>query len=481
MTNVHSQIRDLIQIWLDKTKREVQNYCGLDPDKACQNPQIRAIKNSWETFKLSSVSGTDWMTIQQKYLYRAIAPIIVTEVNQNTGAASLDYTKHEETGLRVIAVGGNSLSRGLTLEGLCVSYFYRNSQMYDTLLQMGRWFGYRVNYDNLCKIWMSKEARECYSHITKATNELREEIIFMNSYQMIPKQFGLMVRSHPDSIDRMVGKLLVTARNKMKHTAEVVHMVSVSCKLIETPRIINDYTKILLNFNTLKRFVSNLGNFEKITGDSVYTGGGHNLWTNVSNTEVAALIRGIYTDPLYTTFHGESIANYIENADHLKLWDVAIPEGTSEQKISLTDTITIQPQKRSVDIGPNQRAIRINKDKARVGSRPCTRYGLLNEEVKKIENDPKTDKEISDKAFLINPNRKPLLLLHFIDIVEKDSDSDLLNIRNKLVADKICLVAIGIGFPGFEDDESKKIRYIINKVKQQQLEEAIQEVQDVDE
>ncbi len=60
--------------------------------------------------------------------------------------------------MRVIAVGGNSLSRGLTLEGLCVSYFYRNTMMYDTLLQMGRWFGYRPNSDDLFKVWMAEDA-----------------------------------------------------------------------------------------------------------------------------------------------------------------------------------------------------------------------------------------------------------------------------------------------------------------------------------
>ena len=74
--------------------------------------------------------------------------------------------------MRVIAVGGNSLSRGLTLEGLCVSYFYRNTMMYDTLLQMGRWFGYRPNYDDLFKVWMAEDAIDWYGYITDAVNEL---------------------------------------------------------------------------------------------------------------------------------------------------------------------------------------------------------------------------------------------------------------------------------------------------------------------
>lgn len=480
LTNVQSQIKDIIQEWLDRVKREVQNYCGYEPEKACHNPIINKLKTVWDSFDLSRISGTDWKNIQQNFLYKAIAPIIVTEVNQKTGSASLDYTRYKEIGLRVIAIGGNSLSRGLTLEDLCVSYFYRNSQMYDTLLQMGRWFGYRSNYDRLCQIWMTEQAQECFSHITKATKELKEEINYMNNCNMTPKQFGLMVRSHPDSIERrMVTKLIVTARNKMKHTSEFVYMVSVSCKLLETPRIINDYPKILSNFNNFKRFVLNLDDHKKVIDELIYTGTRHNMWTNIPNTEVATLIRGIYTDPLYSAFSSESIANYIENADHLKLWDIAIPEGSSEREITFKDTITIRLQRRIVDIGPNQRAIRINKGKARVGSRPCTKYGLLKKEIDEIEKNRNPDKQISDKEFLKDPNRKPLLILHFIGI-DPDGD-DIKEVNERLKSDNACLVAIGIGFPGFAEDESKQIRYVINKIKQQQLEDAIKETEDEDE
>ena len=54
------------------------------------------------------------------------------------------------TDLKVIAIGGDKLARGLTLEGLTVSYFLRASKMYDTLMQMGRWFGYRPGYIDVC-------------------------------------------------------------------------------------------------------------------------------------------------------------------------------------------------------------------------------------------------------------------------------------------------------------------------------------------
>ena len=142
-------------------------------------------------------------------LHEAIAPVNVQPVNQKTGARSLDYSvRTEPPGVRVIAIGGNSLSRGLTLEGLCVSYFRRNSKAYDTLLQMGRWFGYRDGYADLCRLWLTEDAESWYQHITQATLELKQDFARMKRRKATPREFGLRVRTHPDT-------LLITARNKM--------------------------------------------------------------------------------------------------------------------------------------------------------------------------------------------------------------------------------------------------------------------------
>ena len=102
------------------------------------------------------------------------------QVKVINGAArdALDYWDHPE-GLSAIAIGGDKLSRGLTLEGLSVSYYLRASRMYDTLLQMGRWFGYRPGYVDLCRLYTTDELREFYSHITMATEELRQEFDLM--------------------------------------------------------------------------------------------------------------------------------------------------------------------------------------------------------------------------------------------------------------------------------------------------------------
>ncbi len=97
-------------------------------------------------------AGVTWAEVLDA-LHDAIAPVRVQPVNQSSGAKSLDYRAlTAPPGVRVIAVGGNSLSRGLTLEGLSTSYFLRDARAYDTLLQMGRWFGYRDGYADLCRL-----------------------------------------------------------------------------------------------------------------------------------------------------------------------------------------------------------------------------------------------------------------------------------------------------------------------------------------
>ena len=85
--------------------------------------------------------------------------IHVRTINGSAGDI-LDYEEHRTTGLNIIAVGGDKLSRGLTLDGLSVSYFLRASRMYDTLMQMGRWFGYRDGYLDVCRLYTTAELLE---------------------------------------------------------------------------------------------------------------------------------------------------------------------------------------------------------------------------------------------------------------------------------------------------------------------------------
>jgi len=86
----------------------------------------------------------------------------VRVINSRTGEV-LDYER--EPNLKAIAVGGNRLSRGLTLEGLLTSYFFRSTAMYDTLMQMGRWFGFRGGYEDITRIYMTSDLSSWFSDL----------------------------------------------------------------------------------------------------------------------------------------------------------------------------------------------------------------------------------------------------------------------------------------------------------------------------
>ncbi|MFY9310090.1 MAG: Z1 domain-containing protein [Bacteroidia bacterium] len=164
----------------------------------------------------------------------------------------LDYFLAQEQGnyLSVIAVGGDKLSRGLTLEGLTISYYLRASKMYDTLMQMGRWFGYRPGYGDLCRLFTSQELIDWYKHITIASEEVRAEFDYMFLLNRQPKDYGLKVRTHP-------GVLKITAANKFRY--KEIMQLSYSGELEQTYKFKIDNKQFEKNFEATNNLISSLG------------------------------------------------------------------------------------------------------------------------------------------------------------------------------------------------------------------------------
>lgn len=129
--------------------------------------------------------------------------LVVLELNSVAGE-NLEYD--EKPGRQIIAVGGNRLSRGLTLEGLTVSYFLRTASMCDTLLQMARWYGFRQGYEDLIRIWTTDGIARWFSELALVEQSLRDSIVALERAGRRPNQMAIRLRAHSD--------LLLTARNK---------------------------------------------------------------------------------------------------------------------------------------------------------------------------------------------------------------------------------------------------------------------------
>ena len=390
-----------------------------------------------------------------KYLFKAIAPVVVRSVNQKSSSTGLDYYSHKEEGLRVIAVGGNSLSRGLTLEGLCVSYFYRRSQMYDTLLQMGRWFGYRPGYDDLFKIWISIEAIDWYGYITAAAEELKLEITRMRDANQTPMEFGLKVRQDPAS-------LIVTARNKMRSATPVKRPITVSGRLLETPRLRADATSLQQNEEAFKDFVKRLPEI----GRAVQREGTHYFWEGVSKDEVEQLIRDFKTHPWHLSFQGAALADFIRDCTDMGNWDVVIAEGAGGV-VELNcgnDVLIISSESRIIKATKEQ--ISISGTKVRVGAGGVAALGLTEQQRNEVDDKFTREngkKHVPDSAYL-KINRNPILMLHVIAVDRIKSD-DKGNPRTQI--DSGCVVpdylyALGIGIP--EIGSEKIAYYMVNMV-----------------
>ncbi len=259
--------------------------------------------------------------------------------------------KKSEKGRRVIAVGGLTLSRGLTLEGLCVSYFFRNSKAYDTLLQMGRWFGYRPGYEDICRIWMDPDVQEWFSHVANVVGELRLDIRRMHANRQPPSRFGMRVRSHPDA-------LIVTALNKMRNAQEVEVDISYSECGAETPFLPKSTDVNKRNLTSINQFLSGLPPAEMIKNKC--------FWRNVSATQIAGFLRGLEISsmniPFMTDMTGRDrpILSFIggNEIEKLAVWDICLPQGEGDQIAELSVRSTdgtvrsISPRKRQFEKVP---------------------------------------------------------------------------------------------------------------------------------
>ena len=244
------------------------------------------------------------------HLYPAVAKIEVKDINGGS-ADTLNYYDRSE-GLSVIAIGGDKLSRGLTLEGLSVSYFLRASKMYDTLLQMGRWFGYRGGYIDLCRLFTSRELNEWFCHITRASEDLREQFDYMaDTAGSTPERYALGVRTHP-------GVLQISASNKIRSAVNI--RVSWSGKLIETYVFQKNPNVIKLNLEATVDFVRSLNGKPVSKGNSF-------VWHNTAPDFILTLLsRFSLSENLKSAdpFNLTRFINNLVNKGELTNWSVAL-------------------------------------------------------------------------------------------------------------------------------------------------------------
>jgi Z1 domain len=366
---------------------------------------IEILDPKWENIN-ASIKSHSWEEVLA-HLHDAAAKIVVKTINGGS-ADALNYFD-EPNGVSVIAVGGDKLSRGLTLEGLSVSYYLRASKMYDTLMQMGRWFGYRPGYVDLCRLFTSDEINEWYCHIALASDELRLEFDYMKDVAgTTPKDFALKIRTHPDILQ-------ITASNKMRKA--VIMNFTFSSHLAQTYLLKKDKESIEDNLLISKDFIEQLGAPEMNDKSKI-------LWRTNDCNQIISFLNSFKVHPNLVKASPQNIVNYIKMQNkegELIEWVIAIP------KIERSDvpphSFLINGEKTPINLIKRKHQDHVKKDVYFV-----FRGNLLSpsHEFFDLDNpNPKlTGKQVRESNSL-RPSTQALLLLYPLNPVGVTDETDL--------------------------------------------------------
>jgi hypothetical protein len=438
-TAMHQKIFQHIEEYTQSIVKDVEAYASLD-DATVQSVLIKDLKETFlKTYFRNHVDKDlefDWIKVLNN-LSNIIRTIVIREVHQST-SVPLQYRDDHPT--NAIVIGGTSLSRGYTLEGLSVSYFLRNTVFYDTLMQMGRWFGYRPGYDDLCRVYMTASMAENFSFIIEDTEDLIEDFKIMAEQNRTPNDFGLTVKQRPESA------LQVTARNKQKNIHTLQCNMRLDGQLKETSWLPSDVLKKSENLDLIKNFIKTMGNEnEKIRNNYI--------WRGIDREYIYDFIDSFHIH-LNDAIGIEAkmpiafIKEYVKNND--TEWDVALLSGDGQREEVTGKNITREKRKVTMKEG----YIEIYRRQVSSGAAEAI---TLDETLRK--------KLGSNRKAARKELKNPVLRIH---ILETDLDKNL--------------GAFSMSFPGDGLDQGKLISLQINTVAFKNLmknfEEGLEEMSD---
>ncbi len=466
---VQNQIIGLIDGYVREIIREIHNYYLLG-ETALQYPSIKFIKDVYDKYFAQNILNSNFSDLKhfsweeiQNVLYPAISRIVVRVINGGNAPKNLDYENYEkepnDIGLRLIAVGGLSLSRGLTLEGLCTSYFYRNSSMYDTLMQMGRWFGYRWKYRDMCKIWMPAESMAWYSYISMATDKLRDEVKRMQNADMTPKDFGLAVRSD-------IQGLLVTARNKMRSAKDYETAINYSGEVVETRYIPSSLDVLQRNYEDAESFVLALTEHYQLHYKDSKLALENYQFLNVKKSEVVEFLRGYSSHPLNIDFDISELTNMfiIDDQGVFDRWDILIASGRSTSPEKSFAGFSIPFVERGFAYKKDTRSLQMSGKNSRLGSRNLAKGGLTKEIVNKMEEGQTPGKALSeDFYFRTGMRRNPLLVIYPVRLSEPKDGKNIEEAKTIASGIDFPVIGLSIGVPLVSGKKREVIKFKVNK------------------
>lgn len=401
-TAVQFVISDIITEYFSNTKNDIKQSYKLTKNDYLKNSSVSRLHNLFNEKYFNC--GYSWEDIFET-LFDSIKDIEIITVNSDKQSSKLNYDEHE-SGFRVIAIGGLALSRGLTLEGLMISYFYRNSATFDVLMQMGRWFGYRPGFEDLCKVYLLNTSASYYKEIILSTEQLKTDMYKMCQRKQKPTEYGIRVRND------FYNNLRITAANKMKSTKQKVVSKDFWGEMFYTPFLdygANNEANIEETKKIVKKFAHKLDKSVART-----------YLRDIGKEEIVALLNNLkIDDDKNDNFDVKQLSNFIQKNE--MNFDILLMSGKNNE-IEFVEGINIKPATRKYELIPNSKSIMLNH--YRLGGNRDTAYGLDDKIIRKINSE---NEGINEKNYLIK-DRNPLLIIYMVkpsnDIDINDDNED---------------------------------------------------------
>lgn len=254
----HEAMEELIRSWVTTHEADLAKGTGEIYARLCSTFER-------ESNAVPVEAGMKAFQIQDLMQHlRETLKVLEIAIENGESETRLDYNGDPKT---YIVIGGAVLARGLTIEGLCVSFFLRTSIQYDTLLQMGRWFGYRIGYEDLPRLWTTAELTASFRALARIEEEIRDDISLYRERNTTPAQFAVKVRAIPG--------MAITSAAKMRHAFRT--SISFEGRHIQTIRFDHHSESIVSgNWAAAAQLVDDIGvdRFEKIGSKCLVSGVG---------------------------------------------------------------------------------------------------------------------------------------------------------------------------------------------------------------
>ena len=352
-TEHHEKIAEAIKCWFEKDKKELIHKCKLIWEEETKKFTLNDFKNQYSDYGLlSSIKDYPKFSDIQKdvelLLHHNLTNIpldneseelkyhegihlcidncknsFIKDDNDSTMFVRLAYPSKEKMpspAPAFIVVGGATLSRGLTIEGLISTFFLRSSKQADSLMQMGRWFGYRKGYELIPRIWLTDNTKKQFEFLSVLDQELRDEIKDMEIRGIRPSEYGPKVKNSPK-----LSFLRITAKNKMQEASAAE--MDFSGSYSQTYLFDNNQNILEQNLKETEAFISSLNAPEPQKRINIHANGSY-IWRDVDFSLISNYLKKYNFQKRQEVFNDiDALREWIDKLtkkDRLKKWNIIL-------------------------------------------------------------------------------------------------------------------------------------------------------------